>query len=415
VLINFFLFVSVLFLLSGLALDAGMLELRKLQLQHAADAAALGAIYEKARGNAGWAAAGAADAALNGFTNGVNGVTVSVVSPPTSGAYAGNAANIQATVTQSYHTAFMGLITGGATASPGTLSVAAGSYYSDCVYIMGPGSSYFTLAVDGNSGFYSGCNIYVNSTSLAVLNNYGSTLQATGGSSIKLHSPTTAGNLFWGTTSPSATYNVLSQSDPFAYETAPVFSSCPQHPTPTNISSASGTVTLNPGTYCGGININASTVNFNQGLYIVTGGMTWQNGSTITSSGNGVTFFLTTGGGYSYGNFNINNSTVTLSAPTSTAYGGITGIVVFGDRNWSNQGNQGVSISASYVTTDGIWYVLNTGIYNANSTLRGTSYLGLVVDNIKTTGATFTIPTPNYSTLTGGSPFEGSTYGSLVQ
>ena len=390
-----------------------MLELRKLQLQHAADAAALGAIYEKARGNTGWAAAGAADAALNGFTNGVNGVTVSVVSPPTSGSYAGNAADIQATVTQSYHTAFMGLITGGAYASPGTLSVAAGSYYSDCVYIMGPGSSYFTLDLDGISGLVAGCNIYVNSTAFTVLNNTGSTLEATGGSSIKLHAPTASGSIFWGTTSPAASFGALSESDPFAYETAPVFSSCPQHPSPTSISSASGTVTLNPGSYCGGININASTVNFNPGLYIVTGGMTWQNGSTIT--GTGVTFYLTTGGGYSYGNFNIDNSTVTLSAPTSTSGGGITGIVVFGDRNWSNPGNQGVSIEASYVTTNGIWYVLNTGIYNLNSTLRGTTYLGLVVDNIKTSGATFTIPTPNYATLSGGSPFEGSTYGSLIQ
>ena len=80
-LINFFLFLSVLFLLSGLALDAGMLELRRLQLQHAADAAALGAIYERARGLSDWVAAGKADAAMNGFTDGVNGVTSAVPTP----------------------------------------------------------------------------------------------------------------------------------------------------------------------------------------------------------------------------------------------------------------------------------------------------------------------------------------------
>jgi hypothetical protein len=408
-LINFLLLSSLLFLFSGLALDAGMLQLRKLQLQHAADAAALGAVYEKARGLADWVSAGQADAALNGFTNGVNGVTISIVSPPTSGSYSGNASAIQATVTQTYHAAFMGIVSGSSSVTPGTSAVAAGAYYTDCVYIMGPGTSTYTLDVDSNSGFFSGCNIYVNSISDTILNNTGSTLEATGGSSIKVRGSSSSGNSLLGYTSPTPTFGNLSENDPLAYETAPAFSSC----TYTNKSVSSSTVTLNPGTYCGGITINSSTVTFNPGLYIVTGGMIWENASTIT--GTGVTFYLTAGGGFTYGNFNILNSTVTLSAPTSTSAGGITGIVVFGDRSWSNQGNQGVNIESSYVTTNGIWYVLNTGIYNYVSTLRGTTYLGLVIDNIKTVAATFTIPSPSYSTLTGGSPFEGSTFGSVVQ
>ena len=93
----------------------------------------------------------------------------------------------------------------------------------------------------------------------------------------------------------------------------------------------------------------------------------------------------------------------------------MTGIVFFGDRNWSNQGNQGVQILSSYVTTNGIWYILNTGIYNFVSTLRGTTYLGLVVDNIKGSSATFTVPSPDYSSLSGGSPFTGSSVGGIVQ
>ena len=39
-----------------------------------------------------------------------------------------------------------------------------------------------------------------------------------------------------------------------------------------------------------------------------------------------------------------------------------------------------------------------TGIYNFVSTLRGTTYLGLVVDNVKLS-VTFTVPSPDYSSL----------------
>jgi len=69
-LINFFLFLTAIFIFCGLALDVGMVELRKLQIQHAADAAALSALAERSRGSSGWVAAGKTDAALTGFTDG---------------------------------------------------------------------------------------------------------------------------------------------------------------------------------------------------------------------------------------------------------------------------------------------------------------------------------------------------------
>lgn len=406
-LINFFVFLSMLFLVSGLVLDAGLLQ-RRLQLQHAADAAALGAIFERARGLSDWVAAGKADAAMNGFTDGVNGVTISIVSPPTSGSYSGNASAIQATVKQRYPTAFMGLISGSGSANPGTTAVAATSSSPDCVYIMGAGSFlFYPLALQILSGFSSGCNLYLDSSSYSINNNLLSTLSVSGMNTIKVQGPS-RGALLFGSTSPAPTFNSANENDPLAQEVAPTFSSCNY----TNKLLFLTTATLSSGTYRGGITINASTVTFNPGLYIVTGGMTWEGGSTI--NGTGVTFYLTTGGGSTYGNLNIWNSTVTVSAPTSTANGGITGIVVFGDRNWVNHGNQGIQILSSYVTTNGIWYVLNTGLYNFVSTLRGTTYLGLVVDNINSSG-TFTVPSPDYSSLSGGSPFQGSSAGGLVE
>ncbi len=411
VLINFLLLSSVLFVFSGLALDVGMVELRKLQLQHAADAAALGAIYEKARGKSDWVAAGKSDATLNGFTDGVNGVTISIVSPPTSGSYSGNANAIQATVQQNVHTAFLGLLTGSANATPGTRAVAAGSSNPNCVYIMGAGNLFFyPLTLTVFSGFYSACGVYVDSTTESIQNETGNTLSVTGGNAIDVQGSSSGAFMWLGSsTSPSPTYNSANENDPLAWETAPTFSSCTYTGKVENLTTA----TLNPGTYCGGITINASTVTFNPGLYIVTGGLLWEGGSTI--NGTGVTFYLTTGGGSTYQNLNIWNSTVTLSAPTSASGGGLTGIVFFIDRNWSNNGAQGIQILSSYVTTNGIWYALNTGIYNFVSTLRGTTYLGLVVDNILTNAATFTVPSPDYSTLSGGSPFQGTSVGGIVE
>ena len=408
-LINFLLFVTTLFLFCGLALDVGIVQLRKLQLQHAADAAALGASVEKARGQSDWVTAGKADAGLNGFTDGSNGVSISIVSPPTSGSYSGDTSAIQAVVTQNVHTAFLGMFGAHGTATPGARSVAKSSANPDCVYILGAGSLLHPLMIQNFSGFYSACNIYIDSTTNTLENDLGSTLSVTGGNSIKIQGSSSTA-LLWGTTSPSPTFDSTNENDPLAYETAPTFSSC----TYSNTYVLLTTTTLNPGTYCN-LTITSSTVTFNPGLYILVGGSTWQGGSTI--NGTGVTFYLTkgTGGWNYYSNFNIFSSTVTLSAPTSTASGGITGVVFFADRNWVDSGGQNLFVESSYVTTDGIWYAPNVGIWNFASTIKGTNYLGIITDNMYLSAATITVPSPNYSSLSGGSPYASSGGAGIVE
>ncbi len=407
-LINFLLFVTTLFLFCGLALDVGIVQLRKLQLQHAADAAALGALVERARGQSDWVTAGKADASLNGFTDGSAGTTISIVSPPTSGTYSGDTSAIQATATQTMHTGFLGMI-GAGLSTPGAMAVSRASANPDCVYIMGAGSLLHPLMIQNFSGFYSACNIYIDSTTNTLENDLGSTINVTGGKAIKIQGSSSTAWL-WGTNSPSPTFNSPNEVDPLENVTAPTFSSC----TYTNTYLLLTTATLNPGTYCN-LTINAANVTFNPGLYIIVGGSTWLAGSTI--QGTGVTLYFTKGTGIwnYYGNFNIYNSTVTLSAPTSTSSGGITGLVVFTDRNWTDSGGQNIFLSASYVSTDGIWYAPNVGIWNSASTLTGTNYLGIVTDNMYLSYATITVPSPNYSSLAGGSPFTGGGTSGLAQ
>ncbi|WP_315796802.1 Tad domain-containing protein [Bradyrhizobium sp. SZCCHNRI3043] len=81
-----------------------------------------------------------------------------------------------------------------------------------------------------------------------------------------------------------------------------------------------GSVTLNPGVYCGATNFNGSgTLTLNPGLYVIKGGaMTFNSGWTVT--GSGVTFYLVDQNATLTFNGNVN---ATLSAPTSGTYANI--------------------------------------------------------------------------------------------
>ncbi len=382
-----------------------MVQLRKLQLQHAADAAALGAMYESARGDADWLSAGQADAALNGFTNGSNGVTVNIANPPTSGSYNGDSSAFQATVTQNYHTAFLQMFGRFGAMSPGVSAVAKKTPNPNCVYVFDNGSLLqYAVALSPLAGLTADCGVYIYGTSNSI-NVTSSSLTVNGNNNLNVSGASnTVFNLFGGI-SPSPTFNAPTETDPLAGETSPAFSSCNHTGATYNLQPS---VTLSPGTYCQGLNIWGSNVTFQPGLYIITGGGTWLS-STVT--GTGVTIFLTKGGGSnSYTNLAINGTSVTFTAPTSTANGGLTGIVFFADRNW-NSSTQGITLTSCTVTTDGIWYLLNTEISLSFAAIQTNNYLGLVVADLSLSNSSITVPSPDYSSLSGGSPYSGGSGG----
>jgi hypothetical protein len=399
----------------GLALDVGVLQLRKLQLQHAADAAALGAMVEKSRGGSSWVAAGKADAALNGFTDGVGGITITIQNPPTSGPYSGDTAAIQATVRQQFHTAFL-VFLGVNYASPTAMAVAKGSPSPGCVYIMNTSTTSYPLALGSNSNITSDCEVYVDSTSKSIQVATGNTLSVTSSNAIKVQGGS-GGALLQGSVSPSPTFGSTNENDPLSSVASPAFSSC------TYFNKVVGSwllgwllptyATLNPGTYCGGLTTYYSHITLNPGIYIFTGSSSLSN-STFT--GTGVTFFLTQGGGSGYGNFIVDNVTATLSAPTTTSANGVAGIVIFADRNWVAHGTQPIQITNSTITTDGIWYALNVGIHLNASTLQGNNYIGFVTDSMALSQSVVTIPSPDYTSLPAGAPYAGgSGGGGIVQ
>lgn len=418
------LLVSVFF--CGLTVDIGRMELKKVQLQTAADAAALGAELESERGvpggvtNAGtawdWVAHGKADAALNGFTDGQNGTTVTIVQNPTSGAYAGRYDAIQATVSQTYKTIFMGVLNSGRY----TLSAQAIALVPTCTYFLGAQSASYSYSFNNASaGLNSACPVYSGySASVdAFAKMWGFGLNISGPSSSSLpqgwmtqvsQGPGASGN----PAGQSATYNAPIVTDPLSYIPHPTTTHCDFQ----SYSLTSGSATLNPGTYCGsnaapstvGMNITNASVTLNPGLYYITGGVNWQHANV---TGTGVTLFFSNRNGLNnYGQVNIGNSggasVITLSAPTDSTNGAIPGILFFADRRWISTASMDFNFGTyGSFTGDGIWYLPNTGLYIwLNGTFSVPHYGSLVVRNTYIFGTSVN-SNGDYSWLSGGSPF----------
>lgn len=394
------LFMAVL-LIGGLAMDTGYMEYQRRLLQNATDAASLGALCEKQRGQTDWAQAGTSDAALNGFTNGANSVVVTIQNPPVAGAYNGITTAIQAGISKTAPTFFMPLVNI-RTVNLSTAAVSQpGQQLTFCMYALNPSNSR-TWQMGGGGSATIGCGLMVNSSSSSALN-------LDGGAALTANSISVVGNYSNGgnaNLSPTPKTGVTPVTDPLAGVTQPSFSSC----TYTNwkMDASTGSKTLSPGTYCGGISISSAglTATFNPGLYIITGGINWNSQTTVT--GSGVTLFFTKGGGSSYGQVTISGQVnVSLTAPTSSANGGIPGILMFGDRGWVSTG-QNVSINGGSSTKlEGILYFPYTGLILTGNTTCNGKYLGIVADNVTINGsASLNAPGPNYTALAGGSPFK---------
>ncbi len=387
----------VVILFCGLSLDVGLLELKRLQMQSAADAAAIGAELEWERNTGQWVSAGQKDAAVNGFTNGANGVTVSVIQVPSSGPYSGDFDALQVTITQSVKTIFMGTLNGGSQ----TVSAQALSLFPPCGVFTGL-SALTTITVNLNlSNVNANCPLYIGRNGSA---NLGSTLTAVAenvtGSALQ------SGALL-GTVTVAPRFNAATMTDPLASIASPAFTACGH----TGFTATLTTATISPGTYCNGITITTSTVTFSPGLYIITGGAHWA-GATV--KGSGVTLFFTKGGGANYGQLLIGTgSTVTLSAPTDSSNGGIPGILVFGDRNWVATAPQDFQCGSSSITGDGIWYTTSTGLLFTGCPISGTNYLAFDTDNISTIGFPGVTLSSNFSYVSGGNPFRNQSV--LVQ
>lgn len=385
--------IVVLLALVGLAIDGGRLQLAKMRMQAAADAAALGGVNElKASGLARVSDAARANAAANGFTNGTALVTIVVNNPPSSGYYTGDATAVEVIIQQSVGTLFMGLL--GFHDMPVTArSVARRGPGPNCLYTLDPAGS-GALSASGGAIVRVNCGVMVESTSATAIT-------LSGGASLTATAVNVAGNYTvsgGAVISPTPAVQATPEADPLISIAAPSVGACSQ--TGYSISSG-GAATISEGVYCNGISISGgSSLHLNPGTYVLNGGgLSISGNSTLT--GTGVTFYNTAGPGYSYGQISLSGgATVQLRAPVS---GPLTGILFFQDRSIQSGAASSITGGAnSYF--DGALYFPTTSLTYAGGT--STDYTIIVARRLTFSGGT--VLNSDYSSLVGGSPVKGT-------
>ena len=383
----------------GLALDVGMLELKKLQLQNAADAAALGASYSIGNTSAAWDAA-KADATLNGFTDGQNGVIVAQPAMPTTGVYANNSSALQVTVQQAVNPIFF----------PGTKTITAQAVAlagstAACSYLLSTKST-AQASIVNNSGQVSGtCNVY-----LGLGYNFN---QGSSSGPQYLVAGSNVGSVSGGTVTPAAKANQGSMQDPFSSIAPPPIGACNYT---SNYSVPNNTTVPGNQRFCGGLTINNdSSVTLSSGNYIIQGPLTI-SASTVT--GSHVLFYMQPQSDGTCGAIQISGSGHVLSAPVS---GPQQGILFYSDRSCPVQTSSATSGAELYFnsangsggTFDGILYLPGQQVLAKTSTLKGSAYFGIVADWFNMNQGTLTFSS-NYSSLANGTAFPANA-ATLVQ
>jgi len=309
--------------LVGLGTDYGVWLNASQRMQAAADAAAFSAATLLTGGNGGDVNTQAnAIASTFGFANGTNGASVTINHPPTSGANAGTAGAVEVIIRQPQSRFFSAMISSGALTVAARSVALSGNSGVGCVLSLNQTAS-AAISLQGTSNVaLTGCSLYDNSNS-------GSALSVGGSSTLSALAVEVVGGVSGKTnitTSQGVTTAVSPMANPYANASYGSYSGCAY-----NNYTAKNTVTLSPGVYCGGLNLNAgANVTLQPGIYYLDrGSLSVNGGATLT--GTDVTLVFTSSTSNNYANATINGgATVNLSAPTT---GPTAGIVIFGDSN----------------------------------------------------------------------------------
>lgn len=376
---------------AGMGIDMGYLRYMHRQMQAAADSAALAGAAEVGYGDV--TSAAQADAATNGFTNGVNGTAITVNNPPTSGPNQGNGIYVEVLLSQRQPTFFMKLL-GVSSEMVSTRAVAYSGVSGGCIYALDPSqSSAFT--VNGNSNLSAQCGILDNS------NNSTAALVTNGGGCMSAKYIGVVGafkNNSSCITTPTPVTGIAGFSDPLAYLQPPTVGSCTYS---SGVSISGGTQTLYPGVYCGGLSISGGStdVTFSPGTYIINGGgMNISGGANV--HGDGVTFYITAPDQSSFKGVSITGgSNSDLIAPTSGTYASI---LFFQDRSFSStsSGSDSNIAGGSGLNITGTLYFPTTNLTYAGSNTTAL-YTILIADTVKISNTT--VINDTYQVLPNGS------------
>lgn len=336
---------------AALAADVGIMTREKRMAQTAADAAAVAGASELAYPGQVVSVAKAASA-LNGYSDGVNGVTVLVNKGPSYGPHAGDAKYVEAIVSQVQPTLFMGMF-GVASLTPTARAVATQGVTNGCIVTLGTTGT--DISVIGNADItVATCGIADNSKSSNALYLQGSATLTANSIGIAGNYQTT-GNVSLTPANPST--GMIPVSDPLAAQlgTAPAAAGCNNVP--------ANATTLGPGCW-NGISVGSNkTLTLTGGQYVINGDINLSGHGTLNDSA-GVELVLY--GGISMGGNTTMNLTPSTSggvviwepAPNNNALNligtpgsDLEGIVYAPDAAVNLQGNAGAIIRLNFVVS----------------------------------------------------------------
>jgi len=332
-------------------------------MQTAADAAAIAAASQYYYDTTKATSAAKTASAANGFTDGTNGVKVTVNAPPTSGVHQ-KTPYVEVIVSQPRNTVFMGVF-GYSSVNVSARAVGVmGGVNDGCIFIMAPSNPPSGAAMNLQGSFDVSapkCGIVVNSNSPGALNFTGK------GGTLSAGSVAVAGTATGqtGDSNPPPIQNVPPVSDPLAGKETP--------PTIPGTCSTATTLTgsVSPGCYSAA-NITISNATLGAGTYIFsnTGG-TVQFSGTVDGTA-GVTL-------YTKGSIDMSNGTVDFNPPgVGQTY---EGLVIFADPS-DTGGSLTFDKGNASGTVNGIIYAPNTPMTLHDSGGDKNGGLQLVVDLI---------------------------------
>jgi Flp pilus assembly protein TadG len=421
---------TALFGMLGLTFDAAYLYHLRREAQIAADAAGKAASIELQNGSSNDTvkAQAKAESANNGFTDGTNGVTVTVNKPPVGGNWAGNANAVQVIVTQTVSTSFMQVL-GAANAQVVAEAVGGLQSGTNCIYALNPSANNAFVESGGTSNVQANCGVIVDSSgSQAFVVSGGATFSASAinvvGGVADTSGTDKCGTNCTVTNSPNAPITgVTAEPDPLKNIAEPTVGACTYTglgtltggsaaPSVTPAITGNGTSTspfvFSSGTYCDGFKISGAYATFGSGTYIIKGvsgsNQSFNISGTSNVSGSGVTFFITASSASNYKPIAISGgSTVTLTAPTS---GTLSGMLFFQDRTLTgvNSNNQESFTGGSNMLLSGaLYFPLDNLVFSGGSTAHP-DYTILVADTVTFSGGSAL--NNDYSSLNQGSPIQ---------
>jgi hypothetical protein len=302
----------------GLAIDNGRLYAARRQMQTAADATAIAAAHEwRQQNHETYAAEALDDALLNGYAAGPD-TEIQINTPPVRGPRAGDSEYVEVIIREHVPLYFMRAFS--RTSTVVESRAVAGLVPTDaCIYILDPVASNALLAAGDAKLTLEGCGIHVNSI-------HSSAARTMGGGEISASAIGVAGNYNGTGFFPTPQTDVYQTPDPLADLPSPAVGAC----TSSEPLVVKTEMTIDPGVYCGGIEVSGTgDLTLNAGMYVINGGgLKVQANGDLT--GENVMIYVTEGDDYGFEPVVFAaTSTSILSAPTSGTY---KGILFFQDR-----------------------------------------------------------------------------------